>query len=72
MRAIVAATMCGVVLRRRLSPDPRMMRAAIRNAFAVAALVASLGSAGVLLVGKVAAGANAQPPYIVRQQTSLD
>ena len=72
MRAIVAATMCGVVLRRRQSPDPRMMRPAIRNAVAIAALVASLGSAGVLLVEKVAAGANAQPPYIERQTTALD
>ena len=72
MRAIVAATMCGVVLRRRQSPDARMMRPAIRNAVAIAGLVAFLGSAGVLLVEKVAAGANAQPPYISRQQTSLD
>ena len=72
MRVIVAATMCGVVLRRRQSPDPRMMRPAIRNAVAIAALVASLGSVGVLLVEKVAAGANAQPPHVSRQQTSSD
>jgi len=38
-----------------------MIRPAIRNAVAVAALVASLGTAGVLLVEKVVAGASAQP-----------
>jgi len=72
MRAIVAATICGVVLRRRLSPDRHMMRPAIGNAVAIAALVASLGSASVLLVQRLTPGANARSPYIPGQQTSLD
>jgi hypothetical protein len=38
-----------------------MIRPAIRNAVAVAALVASLGTVGVLLVEKVVAAASAQP-----------
>ncbi|MFY9656113.1 MAG: hypothetical protein WAK01_05935 [Methylocystis sp.] len=37
-----------------------MIRPAIRNAVAVAALVASLGTTGVLLVEKVVAAASAQ------------
>ena len=71
MRAIVAATMWAVALHPRLSPDRRMIRPTIRNAVAIAALVACLGSAGVLLIEKAAAGANVQPPYILGQQTSL-
>jgi hypothetical protein len=38
-----------------------MIRPAIRNAVAVAALVASVGTAGVLLVEKIVAAASAQP-----------
>lgn len=70
MRAIIAATMWAIP--RRVSPDPHVIRPEIRNAVVIAALVAYLGSVGVLLVEKVAAGANAQPPYISTQQTSLD
>ena len=72
MRAIVAATMWAVVFPRRASPHPRMMRPTIRNAVAIAALVTSLGGAGVLLVQRLTPGAKAQPHYIQGQQTSLD
>ena len=72
MRAIVAATVWVVVFPRRASSHPRTMRPTLRNAVAVTALLASLGSAGVLLVQRLTPGAKAQPPYISRQQTSLD
>ena len=43
-----------------------------RMSRATAVLVASLGSAGVLLVQRLAPGANAQPPSVLGEQISLD
>ena len=53
MREIVALGNYEIEIARHLLPDLLMIRAPIRNAVAVAALVAFIGSAGVMLLQQI-------------------
>ena len=55
MREIVALGNYEIEIARRLLPDLLMIRAPIRNAVAIAALVAFIGSAGVMLLQQILA-----------------
>jgi len=68
VRSIVAATKSGIALSRRSSLDPAAMRPVVRNAVAIAALVALFGTIGEFLVRQAMLRAAAQefsvPPPI--------